>query len=137
MDYSCLMRRRESARHLNCHIQHNPQIHADARDVLSQRLSFDILRSHKLQAAVFPDLMNREDVRMIQGRSCACFLLKATQPVFIPGELAPQQFECDPSTQTTIMRQKHFAHTTVSKEAYDFVVADLFTCDYDAPVLHK
>src|SRR5947209_12608349 len=73
-----------------------------------------------------PDLMNREDVRMIQGRSGPRLLLEATQPLFNPGKVAAQQFERHLATEACIMSQKDFTHAAAPYAAHYLVMTDLF-----------
>src|SRR5213080_4040602 len=73
-----------------------------------------------------PNLVNREDVRMIQGRSGPRLLLEATQPLFIPGKVAAQQFERHLATEACIMSQKDFTHTTAPDAAQYLVMTHLF-----------
>src|SRR5437762_11223966 len=70
--------------------------------------------------------MNSEDVRMIQGRSCLRLLPKATQPLFIPGKVAAQQFERHLATEACIVSQEHFTHATAPDAAPYLVMTDLF-----------
>src|SRR6266705_3563331 len=76
-----------------------------------------------------PDLVNREDVRMIQARSGARLLPEAAQPFFIPGKVAAQQFERHLATQARIMSQKDFTHAAAPDAAQYLVMTDLFAYD--------
>src|SRR2546426_10140570 len=73
-----------------------------------------------------PDLVNREDVRMIQARSGARLLPEAAQPFFIPGKVAAQQFERHLATEARIMSQKDFTHAAAPDAAHYLVMTDLF-----------
>src|SRR5947199_523632 len=77
-----------------------------------------------------PDLVNREDVRMIQGRSGPRLLLEAAQSLFNPGKVAAHQFERHLATEACIMSQEYFTHTTAPEEAQYFIMADVFAEDW-------
>src|SRR5213083_3327541 len=84
-----------------------------------------------------PDLVNREDVRMIQGRSGPRLLPEATQPLFIPGKVAPQQFERHLATEACIMSQKDFTHAAAPDAAPYLVMTDLFADNGNGLVIVK
>src|SRR6266536_3200710 len=84
-----------------------------------------------------PDLVNREDVRMIQGRSGARLLLEAAQSLFVPGKVAAQQFERHLATEACIMSQKDFTHAAAPDAAHYLVMTDLFADNGNCLVIVK
>src|SRR5438093_533718 len=81
--------------------------------------------------------MNSEDVRMIQGRSCLRLLPKATQPLFIPGEVAAQQFERHFATEARILSQEYFTHAAAPDAAQYLVMTHLLADDGTCLVIVK
>src|SRR5829696_5284438 len=67
--------------------------------------------------------MNGKNVRVIQRRSSACFLLEATHTVFIFGELGRQYFERDSPTEIHILSQVNLAHSTRANLGTNLVAA--------------
>src|SRR5438046_6527888 len=84
-----------------------------------------------------PNLVNGKDVWMIEGRSGARLLLEATQPLFIPGKVAAQQFERHLATEACIMSQKDFTHAPAPDAAPYLVMTDLFADNGNCLVIGK
>ena len=61
-------------------------------EALAQRLTFDEFSGDKPVTICFANLINRENVRMIECRSGARFLLKATQTFAILREVVARNF---------------------------------------------
>jgi len=56
------------------------------------------------------DFMNGDDVRVIQGRRGARFLLESAQAIFVAREFPGQNLEGDPPPQARIFGEVDFAH---------------------------
>src|SRR6516162_3042736 len=97
--------------------------------MLAQGFSFNVLSGDEVQRVSLPYVIDCKDVGVVQGGGGAGFLLETAQPVFIPGVLASQQLERDPTTKPRILSQEHFAHATAPDMAENTIVADLLAYD--------
>src|SRR5688572_25714487 len=67
---------------------------------------------------------------MIQRGSGARLLPKATQSLFVPGEVGAQQFERHLATEARILSQEHVTHAAAPDVAQDLITADEFAHDW-------
>ena len=65
-----------------------------------------------------------DDVRMLQSRRRACFLLESTEPLGVGGHFLGQYFDRDLSTQFEIAGLVHFSHAARAQLGEDFVVTE-------------
>src|SRR6185295_6211883 len=69
-----------------------------AAEKISERNSFHKLHHNKRRRIVAPrftKVVNRDDVRMVQHRCCACFTTKPRHRCIIPDEFVVQDLYCD------------------------------------------
>src|ERR1700677_4672918 len=88
------------------------------RDVLRQRRPFDQLH-HEV---VWPDVVKRADVGMIQRRNRAGLSLKAI------GELLGRNLDGDVAIQSWVARLPHLAHATLAETRDDLVRSEARGC---------
>src|ERR1044072_2016870 len=62
---------------------------------------------------------------MVEGRSGACFLLKAAHPVVALHDIVVQQLERHLAPQPLVLRQVNFAHSTCAKTNDDLILVDV------------
>src|SRR5882724_4208217 len=69
--------------------------------------------------------MNGEDVRMVESRCGACFLLESQQTVCVIGERSRQDFDGDLTIQARVTAAIDFTHPSRAKLRQDFIRAKL------------
>jgi hypothetical protein len=104
------MRGGQCARDLNGDVNGLSQSERGVLQPLTHRLAFDELRRDEASALIGAYLVDGDDVRMIQSRSGASFLLETAQPGFVTVERFGQELERDAAAQTCVLSQIHIAH---------------------------
>src|SRR5262249_19924375 len=99
------MSRRERPGDLHGDVERWGQFHPAVRQLLAERLTVNELGGDEMCLADFPDVVNREDVRMIERGGGARFPLEAMHAVLISGEASGEQFERDLATEPGILLQ--------------------------------
>src|SRR5580765_348486 len=64
---------------------------------------------------MFPNVVNRENVWMIEGRGGARFLLEAVQPVGVRRELSRENFDRHVTIESPVARAIDFAHAALAE----------------------
>jgi len=67
--------------------------------------------------------MDGDDIRMVERRSRACFLLEAPQPFWVVGELRSKYFYDDIAVELVIFGFVDLTHAAGPDELEDFVSA--------------
>jgi hypothetical protein len=88
-----------------------------------QRLPFDVLHHQEGSVAVPADVVERADVRMVQGGDGACFVLEAD--LVHRGQRRVHHFDGDGAVETGVARPVDFAHPASSDRRGDFIRAEL------------
>ena len=70
------------------------------------------------------DFVNRQDVRVIEGRGGARFVQEAAHPLRIAGELGAQHFQRDRAAEGRIDGLVDLAHAAAAQQVLDLVAAD-------------
>src|SRR5215475_11005449 len=70
------------------------------------------------------DVVNREDVRVVERRGGAGFLLEAEQTVRILGELGGQDFDGDLATESRVFGQIDLAHSACAELRYNLIMVE-------------
>ena len=73
---------------------------------------------------MFFDLVNGADVGMVQGRSRACFGLKALQCTGIARQFFGKKLQGDAATQLQVLRFVHHSHAPAAEDFQHSVVGD-------------
>ena len=96
-----------------------PALHSLVEAVAFEQLGHDIGLS-----VVHPDVVDRQDIRVIQRSRRARFLLEPTQSLGIAGEGGRQDLDRHVTPQTGIARSIHLAHPAGADERDNFVDAE-------------
>jgi hypothetical protein len=92
--------------------------------VLAQRLPFDELGGDEVIQVSLPDVVNRQDVRMVQCRNGAPLSLEAPQAIFVCREMRRQQLERDFAAQLRVLCKIDLSHAALAKQADEPVLPD-------------
>src|SRR6202795_4408875 len=114
--YARLVRRRKSARYLNCNVQCFGQGQRCPLQRLPQSLAVHELSSDELPPVYFTQFVNGQNVRMIQGRRRLRLLLKASQAVLVSGVISGQELESYLATKHFVLRKVDFSHSSLAKK---------------------
>src|SRR5207302_9098292 len=120
MDNPCGMRRGERTANLNRDLQSLREVQSRVT-ALPQSLSVNKLRGDETRTPSDANFVNRENVRMIQGRSRPRFLNESLQTLLIGGERFRKYFNCDRSIQLQVAREINFTHSALANLRADFV----------------
>ena len=77
---------------------------------LAQRLAVHQLRDHVGDTVVRADVVERQDVRMVQRRDAACFLLEARAPLLVVGQRGGQHLHGYVAAEARVARAVDLAH---------------------------
>ena len=127
VDDACAVRSLKRLSRLHHNVQHFAQREFSALEQRTQRWPFDVFGRNKIYAVSLPYFINREDVRMIERRGCAGFLLKAAHTVSVACEAGGQDFERDQTTEPRITREIDFAHAARTELALNFIAAEFLS----------
>ena len=94
-------------------------------EACSKRLAIDELGGDEVNVADLPDVVNRENVRMIQGRGRSRFLREPPYAVLIGDELRRQHLHRDLPAEPHILRQIHLAHAARAELFDDPIVGNV------------
>src|SRR5262245_56597885 len=96
---------------------------------LAQCLALDVLGDDVASVSIlyrsFADFVDRNDVRMVERRGRARFLLEAPHPPGVGGELGWQQLDRHLAPQSRVEREMDLAHAPASERRQNLVSADL------------
>ena len=88
---------------------------------LAQRSSLDELHRDELDAVRGADVVDRDEVRVVQRRGRARFLLEAFQPLGVGREGHRENLESELPTEPRVARAIDLAHPARSERSHDFV----------------
>ena len=94
---------------------------------LAQRLAFEQLRHDVGHAVVHADVVDREDVRVIQRRSGARFLLEALKPAGIGRGVRGKNLDRDVAPEPRVAGAIDLAHPAGAEQRKDFVGTEMDT----------
>src|SRR5215813_9871336 len=97
----------------------------------AQLLAFEQFGDDIGRAFMRADVVNREDVRVVERRGGAGFLLEAAQAVRIPGELGGQQLDGDLATESRVFGQIDLAHSAGAKLRNNLIMVEACAWGYD------
>src|SRR4051795_5915780 len=97
------------------------EAHASARDELIECFASHILHHDEVRAVFRRDLVNGNNVRMVEARSCPGFLHKAALLVIIGYLRWRKHFDRDQPIQALVASPEHLAHTTGTDQGLDLV----------------
>ena len=82
----------------------------------TQRLTFDEFSSDEPSTFAFPNLVYRENVRMVKRRRSARFLFKATQALMVLRKVGGEEFQRHFPVQPGIFGQVYFSHASFAQQ---------------------
>src|SRR5262249_42316282 len=97
----------------------------------AQLLAFEQFGDDIGRAFMRADVVNREDVRVVERRGGAGFLLEAAQAIRIPGELGGQQLDGDLATESRVFGQIDLAHPACAELRYNLIVVEAWAWGND------
>ena len=95
----------------------------------AQCLPIDKLCRNEANAVGFADVVNRQDVRMVEGRYRARFLAETPQRILDVGELGREDLQRDFATQPAILGQVDLPHAACSEPRQNPKVRDVLAFD--------
>ncbi len=114
--------RGERTANLNRDLQSLCQIQSRT-NALPQSLSINKLSGDETRIASDADFIDREDVRMIQGRGRPGFLNESLQALLIRGERFRKNLDCDRAIQLQVAGEIDLTHPALTNLRADFVTA--------------
>ena len=112
------------------HLRHDPdrfrRVHRAALEALPQILSLHVAHRDEEEIVIRrPRLVDRDDVRVVDG----CGQLRLAEEAFaerlVLGEGLGQKLERDPAFEPPVLREVHDAHTAPAQERLDPVAGEL------------
>ena len=104
-----LVRRAKPARNLECHIECRVDgKHAGAQS-RTERLAIEILGYQERGAAILPNVVDREHVRMIEGPGGACLLLAGAPALHVRG-VRQEQLDRHVACEALVACPPHLPH---------------------------
>ncbi|MCG3164203.1 MAG: hypothetical protein JMDDDDMK_05689 [Acidobacteria bacterium] len=137
MRYPDAVRRVERRCDLNGDLHGLGQQQTPARKFLTQRDAFDQLSGDEASAAVHTNVVNREDVRMVEGRRRASLTLEPPRAIGVRGKFGGQQLERDLAIQPLVSGRVDFAHPAFAQKRNDLEMADALACERWRVVFNK
>ena len=94
------------------------------RDQMLKGHSLQVLHRDESLRVLLTNVVDRADVRVVQGRSRLRFPLEAGQGLGIAGDFIREKFECDETMQAGVFRLIDHAHAAATQLFEDAVVRD-------------
>ena len=94
-------------------------------ETLAQRHAVHELRRDEVDRARLPDLVDRDDVRMVERRGGARFLLEAAAEIGVVVQRRRQHFQRDVATEHGVGRAVDIAHPARPEVRDDLIAIDL------------
>ena len=89
-----------------------------------ERFAFEILQDEVVELPVAADVVDGTDVRIVQGRNRARFLLEALPRFRIAGEHAGEHLDGDRAIEPDVARTVDLAHTALANRTENLVRTD-------------
>ena len=127
MDDALGMRRIERVGNLNSQVEQEVDRQRLAVDAMLERLPLEKLHREKGAAVVFANVVDRADIRMIEGRSGAGFAPEALQHRQLAADLVRQKLERHKAPQAGVFSLVDHPHPATADFFEHPVVGDSFT----------
>jgi len=111
MDDPCTVCRRQRAAGLNGDFEHLCDLETATIEAHPKSLAINELGRDEMNVAGLPDVVNRENVRMIEGRGRSRFLPEPAYASLIGDEPQRQHFHGELPAEPDILRQVDLSHT--------------------------
>ena len=123
VDDACAVGGFERLADLHDDIEYRAQCQVAILEQRAQRLAFDVFGRDEINFARAVYFINRENVRMVERRGGAGFVLKAAHAFGVAREIGAQDFQRHQAPQPRVARQINFAHAAFADLALNFVRA--------------
>ena len=107
----------EAVRELVAQVEQPPRRQGSGAEDLAQRPAVDELHRDVDGVSLSPDVVDRDDVRMVERRGRARLLLEALLAVRVGRELRRQHLDGDLAPQTRVARPVHLSHASGARGA--------------------
>ncbi len=121
MDDSPHVRRGHAVRRLRGHLESFAERQRTGAQPLMQGFAFEQFGDQEGRALVRPGVVNRQDIRMVQRRDSASFLLEARQAFHVASPRFRQDFQRNVAAEARIAGAIHFPHPARTERRKDFV----------------
>src|SRR3954454_13062671 len=101
------------------------EAHASSRDELIERFASHILHHDEVRAVFRRDLVNRNNVWMVEARSCPGFLHETALLLVIGYLRWRQHFDRDQPIQALVASPEHLAHTAGTDQGLNLIRSQL------------
>ena len=118
------VRRVQRVSDLNRQVQQFVCLQRLSGDEALDSLALQILNHDEGLALVFSDVINRADIRVIEGGSCLRFTLEPFQGLSILGEFLREELQGDGALELGVRGLVHHAHAPAAELLQDAIVAD-------------
>src|SRR5262245_47848544 len=119
----------QGAGDLNGDVQRLAQFHGAPCKALAQSLPVNKFFGDEMAVPGFCldliDLKNGDDVRMVKPRGGARLLFEALHPLSIQSELLRQEFERQLASESRVLGEVNFSHTSLTQQRKNLVAAKL------------
>ena len=116
-----VVRRREAVRDVKRQLNRLADRHRARVQTFPKRLAFEQLRHDEGRIGIRADVEHGEDVRVIQRRRGAGFLLESMKAIDAAGKCAGQYFDRDVTPEAPIACTVHLAHAACADGGHDLV----------------
>ena len=120
------VRRFERVRDLDGQLHQHIHLEGTLADALLKRLPLQQLHGDEIPAVGLSDLVDRADVRVIQGRGGPGLALEALQRRRVFLQLSGQKLQSHVPAEVEVLGLVHHAHATAAELVQDAVVGDGF-----------
>src|SRR5713226_1869439 len=127
MDDALRMCRVESVGNLYAQIEHRFDLQRLASDPVPECLPLQQFHGDEGSSIGLVNLVDRADVRVIQGGCSLGFPLETAKSLCVVGEFVGKELEGDVATKLKVFRFIHHAHSTTADLAEDAVMGDRLT----------
>jgi hypothetical protein len=121
MNDAFLMRRGQAARDLHRDVDRAPRRQRSLRQPVAKRLAIEQLRDDEPQTALVADVIQREDIRMVQGRDGAGLLFEPAQSIAIRCDRCGKNLDGDVAMEAGVTSAIDFAHPAGTDRGGDLV----------------
>ena len=118
-----LVRLRQAVGNLCCDWQEPLERKRAAGEQLTQRLPLDLLHSDVGDALERTDVVDRDDIRVVQGRRRPRLLLEAPQPLRVGRHLCRQHLDGHLPPEPVVPRPVDFSHPSRAERSENLVGA--------------
>ena len=129
MDHAGAVRDGERVAELARHARHDRRIERPLADAIAQRGPVHVLEDEEQPSALlFAHVVQRDEVRMLDGRGGARLLAHAREERLArlgrKAEVVAQHLHRDPAPEHRVAREEHAPHPALAEQAHDVVASD-------------